>query len=180
MSVFTVLPQDTLQHEINLFLDPVSRASWNTILSPNERVYKKFPEDYALKVSLRVSMTKFKSILGKSKNALDKIEPGLNIFVEDKIKRVFVSLIIELFAFVSSPDNIHLIKYKKGFKEYLVSFCDDWINHQDGQYYYWDEVLCPWDKKKINEAASMAKAVIQEVLFIRHISSFKQFDIGLI
>jgi len=178
-SPFTAVPQDVLQFEINRFLDPVSRVAWNTLLTPEERVYKKLPQDYALKVNLLAQHMKFKSLRDKAADALDVLSGGgfhpLEAFL---VKTRFLFNNAQLFAFLSSPLGTPLIMYRKGFKEALITTLDSWINYPDGDY-YWDEVLLDSEKEEIVTAASKAKAVIQEVQFVRHISH-KRSSLGLL
>ena len=146
MSAFTPLSQDTLQHEINLFLDPVSRASWNTLLDPTERVYKKFPKDYALKVSLKASSKNFNMHMRNVSDAVLNLRsiydnPLEALFAEN----AFLKNIMKLFAFVSTPVGLNLIEYKRGLKEDLLNYLNTWIDMTYGVEYWWDE-LC--DSKK--------------------------------
>lgn len=169
-SPFTAVPQDVLQWEINRFLDPVSRVAWNTLLTPDERVYKKLSQDYALKVHLLAMHMKFKSLRDKAYAALDVVGGGgFHPLEEFLVKTTFLFSTVQLFAFLSSPLGIPLIMYKRGFKETLITTLDSWINYPDGDY-YWDDVLRDSEKEELVTAASKAKAVIQEVPFVRHIS----------
>ena len=56
---FTLMPQDMLQYEINRFLDPESRAEFNAVLKPDERIYKKLSPDYALKHAIKVTYNSY-------------------------------------------------------------------------------------------------------------------------
>lgn len=51
-NIFNFIPYDVLQWEINRFLTADDRASMNAVLEPTERIYKKFPADFAIKHSL--------------------------------------------------------------------------------------------------------------------------------
>ena len=58
-----VSQEDILQYEINPYLDPLSRIEWNKVLKHDERVYTKFPKDYAIWHQLQVSLIIYQKIL---------------------------------------------------------------------------------------------------------------------
>lgn len=55
--IFKCIPQDVTQWKIAPFLTPEERADFNSVLEQPERVYKKFPKDFAIKHSLRTYIT---------------------------------------------------------------------------------------------------------------------------
>ena len=58
-NIFQSVPHDVLNHVIAPFLDANDRTTFNQINHPFERVYKKFPTDYAIKKHLSVMKNKY-------------------------------------------------------------------------------------------------------------------------
>lgn len=110
MSVFTALPQDMLQWEINRFLDPLSRLHWNEVLKKDERVYKKFPKDYAIKHQIELAQQAYKEIAWKLQLSLGCIggegPEGGGWEQPDVLKSV--KLLKSYFAWFKDPKN-HIV-----------------------------------------------------------------------
>lgn len=54
-NIFNFIPLDVLQYVINTFLTPEERGNFNAVLEPTERVFKKFPTNFAEKHALKIA-----------------------------------------------------------------------------------------------------------------------------
>ena len=70
-NVFSGLPWD-MKREISTFLERDDGASFNEVLRRDERVYKKFPKDFALKHALRILREEHNSIMRRIQFHIDR------------------------------------------------------------------------------------------------------------
>jgi len=107
---FDRFPLDVLQWEISPFLKPLERAAFNQVLSPQERIYKRFPDDYALMHHLRALNTEH-----------NRIAKCLNTAIH--FERDFEEMIIasRFLKFMTRPPSLVAFKYIKGFKESFLN-----------------------------------------------------------
>lgn len=162
MSVFTALPQDMLQWEINRFLDPLSRLQWNEVLKKDERVYKKFPKDYAIKHQFKISYASYHSIAPALLHSLGRLENG---FAAPNALKAF-RLLKKLFAWFKDPKNHIVIMYTTGRKEGFLENITQWTE-EDMELY---EHISIEQADEIRAEAREVLALISEVPFIRHVS----------
>ena len=54
-NIFNFVAHDILQYVLNPFLEPIERAAFNTVLEPTERVFKRFPKDFAEKHAVKIA-----------------------------------------------------------------------------------------------------------------------------
>jgi len=52
-NIFNFVPHDVTQWKINSYLTATDRCNLNAVLEPTERIYTKFPTDFAIKHSLK-------------------------------------------------------------------------------------------------------------------------------
>jgi hypothetical protein len=162
MSVFTALPQDMLQHEINHFLDPVSRANWNEVLKKDERVYKKLYADYAIKHQIRLSHENYQALAKKLELSIGRVQDGGwdEIHIPKSIK-----LLKKFFAFFKDPKNQVVLMHVKGRKRAFVDMMIEWTE-EDLDFYenLSDEVV---DELRVE--AAEAVILIAKVPYIRNV-----------
>ena len=162
MSVFTALPQDMLQWEINRFLDPLSRLQWNEVLKKDERVYKKFPADYAIKHQVKLAHASYHSFARDLQFSLGRLADG---GWEDVHLPKALKLIKKYFAWFKDPKNHVVLMYVKGRKEIFVESMTLWTEHME----FYENLSAPEVDALRNEAQEVV-ALISAVPFIRHIS----------
>lgn len=123
MSVFTALPQDMLQWEINRFLDPLSRLQWNEVLKRDERVYKKLPPDYTIKHQIRISHQNYQVLAKSLQFSLGRVADGGwdHIHIPNSVK-----LLKKYFAFFKDPMNHVVLMYIKGRKARFLENIGQW------------------------------------------------------
>jgi hypothetical protein len=160
MVAFTNLPQDMLQHEINHYLDPVSRMNWNEVLKADERVYKKLPADYAIKHHLLVSHAAYESIANKLTFSLGRVADGWPQHVPKSVK-----LLKKYFAWFRDPVNCIALMYTTGLKDRFVEEIRQWSEDDTDLY----DVLCRDTVNELRDEALKTHAAIEKVPFVRHV-----------
>ena len=163
MSVFTALPQDMLQWEISRFLNPMSRAEFNCVLQPDERIYKKLPADYALAHHVRMVHAAYNEIAKMVKCTMWLIEQG-GARRRRNVQR-FTHYIRRLLTFFNKPMNHLAIMYQKDLKEMLLRTWADW---EDDDIEVFD-FMTQADKEEIQENARIGISIIEDIPFVRHI-----------
>jgi hypothetical protein len=123
MSVFTALPQDMLQHEIAHFLTHTDVLNFNEVLKNNERVYKKFPKNHAIKHQIRLSYATYQEIATALNFSLGRVSDGGwdHIHVPKAVK-----LLKRYFSWFKDPKNHIVLMYIKGRKEQFLQSIDMW------------------------------------------------------
>lgn len=120
------LPQDMLQHEINRFLDSESRAEFNAVLKPDERVYKKLAPNYALKHVIKMTLNSYIRISQNVNFYIGEIYGG--DFRRQSAAQGAERTLINFFKLWSQPLNTLAIMYQQDFKENLIRFLETWAN----------------------------------------------------
>jgi hypothetical protein len=165
MSVFTALPQDMLQWEISRFLTPLSRAEFNCVLQPDERIYKKLPADYALSHHIRTVFAQYQENAKMVIFTMCLTERG-GIHRRRDAKR-FARKLCRLLKFFNSPMNQLAIMYQKNLKDMLLR---TWAEWQDDDLVVYD-FITEAEKEEIQENARLAISIIETTSFVRHIST---------
>jgi hypothetical protein len=168
MSVFTALPQDMLQWEINRFLDPLSRLHWNEVLKKDERVYKKLSPDYAIKHQIKLSHQGYQDIAWNLQLSLGRISgegpegpssPSLDIPNSVKLLKKF-------FAWFEDPKNHVVLMYIKGRKARFLEDICQWTE-EDMELY---EHISIEQTDELRAEAREVLVLVSDVPFIRHVS----------
>jgi hypothetical protein len=162
MSVFTALPQDMLQWEISRFLDPVSRADFNAVLKPDERVYKKLPKDYAIKHQIKLSHDSYHSLARDLQFSLGRLADG---GWEDIHLPKALKLLKRFFAFFKDPKNQVVLMYIKGLKRSFANIFVTWT--EEDLEFYKNLSIKQADELRI-EAAEVV-LLIAKVPFLRNV-----------
>jgi hypothetical protein len=159
MSAFTTLPQDVLQYVMSPFLDPLSRTTFNTVTKPDERVYKKFPADYALKHAILTAHKAYHTIVSELNYNLDNIGGGVvdarGISFEEKC----VKGLWRLFNFFKNPHNSLIFMHKTDWKKQCISVITLMTRPDMDLYYYLD----PYVIADLRTAAASVLAHIEAV-----------------
>jgi hypothetical protein len=166
MSVFTALPQDMLQWEINRFLDPLSRLQWNEVLKKDERVYKKFPKDYAIKHQIRLSSVNLWKIDSFLCETQDLREPPEDISIEEAVKELKA-----YFNWYKDPKNHLVVMYIEGFKEESLEEIRKWSQFDELYFEFWDDEFLDSNDLGLelrNEALDLLN-LVSDIPFIRNI-----------
>jgi hypothetical protein len=72
-NIFQSVPHDVLNHVMAPFLDANDRTTFNQVNHPFERVYKKFPTDYAIKKHLIVMKNKYNRMCKRHEELLEAL-----------------------------------------------------------------------------------------------------------
>jgi len=158
MTVFTMLPQDMLQHEINRFLDPISRAEFNAVIKPDERVYMKFPPGHAIKHAIKVKHNMYEVIAQTTIRALSLLQrpdPPVDVAVRGLKK---------LFAFLGDDANAIIFMHKIGLKEKMIHMLEMWMDDDNELYDYLED-----GGLEMRTRAESVRDILVHVPFVRHI-----------
>ena len=154
-NVFSGLPWD-MKWEISTYLQRDDGANFNEVLRRDERVYKKFPKDFALKHAL--------SILKQENNSIVKryqIYQDADDF--QRLRRTAKAM----FRFCLTPRSEIVFQYQKGVREILIRFLTPWVDERSD---FWQGASVK-RKEKLLEFARAALCVVAETPFVRHIST---------
>jgi hypothetical protein len=169
MAVFTKLPQDMLMHEINRFLDPVSRAHFNAVLKPDERVYKKMPTDFMLKHEILALRQTYTLHVEKINAWLDILEevPGM----EYNRARSLAKRVVKFIYWLKEPRAAVLVNYKKHMKERFLKVLGIWKDTDEAAGFgvWWYDYLPGYRVAHIRDSAAEAYEVVEKLEFVRDI-----------
>jgi hypothetical protein len=167
MSVFTVLPQDVLQYEINHFLDPTSRAHFNSVLKPDERVYKKMPTDFAIALDIEVKRTKYESMAKRLRHLTNRLAWGPSPFFdwENSTPALAEKTLRKIFAFFQDPSTAIIFAHKEGLREQMAHMVGAW-SEDDNELY---EDYLPANGADLKALAEKTRIIILSRPFVRHI-----------
>jgi hypothetical protein len=138
-SPFTHLPQDMLQWEISRFLDPISRADFNAVLKPDERVYKKLLKDFALKHDLEIKRAKYKSMMMRLNYYMNLFD--LDYETGHSRAVIKAELLKNIWAFLRNPLNANIFAHSNGLKEKMIRIVREWTVDVDFYDYLADHGL---------------------------------------
>jgi hypothetical protein len=162
---FSKLPQDMLQHEINRFLDPISRVSFNAVLKPEERVYKKFCADYSLKHEIKTLRRTYKIQLQRINEWLDDAEHTYSS------SKSLSKRIVGLIHWLAVPRHAILIMYRAGIKAKIMNllemFMEESVENGGDMWYY--DIIAGYRVQHIQEAARLSYDALQKIEFVRHV-----------
>lgn len=127
MNVFSIIPWDIKQYVIGSFLTALDRTAWNHVLKNDERVFKKFDKNYALRHHIVVLSRKFNSMKKRLIYAEEDLDESG--FLTDKLalKRARTSL-LDICNFCKTPEFEFLAKYssvaRQIVKRNIEFYCD--------------------------------------------------------
>jgi hypothetical protein len=181
-SHFDCLPGDVLQHEINKFILPLERVVLNQAVLqsfPGERVYAKFPSDYAMLHHMLVVKTVYNSITMSINNILNSSPDKTEDYKEMHYYRPLLKFYEKLFRLLKNPVNRCIFKYdkyaRKMVKETIMS-CYSLGDEEDGNDIYigFNLYLYEFKESPILMWAKEVLDIIEATPFERHIKSSKK------
>jgi hypothetical protein len=171
MTIFSKLPQDMLQHEIARFLDHRDVFAFNEVLDRNERVYKKFPKDYALRHHILRAQA-LHTTLSKEAQILINNAHNHNWTVINKMPLApLAKALKKLFDFLADPINKPIFMYQKGLWDSQMDTINYWLVEAEidpGNEFY--AFFNYEEKEMIQTSASLATLNIALIRFERHIT----------
>jgi len=168
MSVFTALPQDMLQWEINRFLDPISRMQWNEVLKKDERVYKKLPTDYALKHALITKRAQYEGIATRLASLLKRLDWGASPYFDWEHSRPALAEkeLKKMFAFFRDPVNSIIFMHLRNLKDKMARMVEGWMDNDLELYSYMRD-----EGRELRILAEETRDYITRVPFVRYVST---------
>lgn len=154
-NIFNFVPYDVTQWKISAFLTPQDRAAFNAVLEPTERIFKRFPKDFAIKHSLRMLCMAQRNYAVQLIHALDN---STIILRNEKLVRKTMRLIKNYVCFISSQARL-IYQYRPGarataFRE-LSLFLDDEFPYE------------PFVTDDLREMILDARNVLDDTPFVR-------------
>jgi hypothetical protein len=113
MNPFDKVPLDVLQWVLAPFLDQFTMIALNQVTDPRERIYRRFPKDYAIKHHLTVIKNKWRTMMTSMEN---KTHNEKCIIIYKILKDQFVP--------VNALMYIHNEEYYKTLKRKLFEILD--------------------------------------------------------
>jgi len=129
MSPFSKLPQDMLQWEIGRFLTSTDVLNFNTVLKNDERIYKKFPKDYALKHAIITKRTHYETIVTRLNHLLGCLTLGLRPLRAQKDLK-------KLFTFFLDPSTAIIFTHQLSVKFQMAHMVEQWMEEDQELYDY--------------------------------------------
>jgi len=165
-ALFTRLPQDMLQHEINRFLDPVSRAEFNAVLKADERVYKKMPKDFAIAFDIEVKRAHYELLATRLNFRLSRLDWGGSHFfdwetsnparAEKELKKMF--------AFFQAPSTAIIFAHKERLGRKMARMVGEWTEDDNELYEYMRD-----GGAELKALAAQTRDIILSHPFVRHV-----------
>jgi hypothetical protein len=157
-NIFNFVPHAVTQWKISAFLTPEERAAFNAVLEPTERIFKRFPKDFAIKHSLRILCRAQRNYAVQLIDALD----NSNIILRnEKLVRKTMRLIKNYVRFISSQARL-IYQYRTvardtAFRE-LRLFLDDEFPYE------------PFVTDDLREMILGARNVLDDTPFVREVN----------
>ena len=168
MSVFTALPQDMLQWEINRFLTHKDALAFNEVLKKDERVYKKLPADYALKHALITKRAQYESIATRLASLLNRLDWGPSPHFDWERSRPALAEkeLKKMFAFFRNPVNALIFMHLRNLKGKMERMVEAWMDDDLELYEYMSD-----NGRELRRLAEETRDYISSVPFVRHVST---------
>jgi hypothetical protein len=167
LTPFTALPQDMLQYEINRYLDPVSRAHFNAVLKPEERIHKKMPTDFAIAFDIEVKRAKYESMAKRLRRLTNRLswDPSPFFDWENSNPARAEKTLRAMFAFFQDPTTAIIFAYKAGLREQMARMVGEWTEDDNELY----EEYLPANGADMKALAEKTRTVILSRPFVRHV-----------
>lgn len=153
-NVFSMLPWD-MKHTIASYLETTS--TFNEVLRRDERVYKKFPADYALTHALCILKQEHNSIVRRIQIFVN----ADNGYDRMRLRRATNNM----FRFCLHPRSEIAFNYQGDVKEKLIRFITPWLDEDHYGYIGMNSVK----KEILLRNARWALECVSQAPFIRHI-----------
>ena len=189
-TLFDSLPGDILQHEINKYLLPLERITLNEVFLkrfPKERVYKKFPTDYALRHHIILVRRQFNLNVKRINEILDcqswdvmQHYPNwhtLEKYAWARKKYYFtplLSLYYNILTTLTQHMNIHIYKHDLEGRKAVIRFLNDIIisdQRPHDMLYYFFKDLNETNQNIIDTIAHQVLDIIDATPFERNIDA---------
>ena len=153
-NVFSMLPWD-MKHTIASYLETTS--TFNEVLRRDERIYKKFPADYALTHALCILKQEHNSIVRRIQIFVN----ADNGYDRMRLRRATNNM----FRFCLHPRSEIAFNYQGDVKEKLIRFITPWLDEDHYGYIGMNSVK----KEMLLRNARWALECVYQAPFIRHI-----------
>ena len=152
---FRYVPHDVLQWEVSPFLNTYERVTFNAVLDPTVRVYKRFPQNFARKFAFKVAMKTQRAHVRRINYMVDNED---NMGAGDA--RMTIQWISLYADFLVKPMALPLFKYSKTGETKAKALSDlETMIHEDFVFsnFMTDEV-----REKIRRAMRVLETIVSE------------------
>jgi hypothetical protein len=157
-NAFSLLPYDT-KLVIADFLDHSATLALNEALRRDERVYKKFPADYALKHALKTKRLHYETITVRLNLLLDCLDWGRSH--EPTLAAIELT---KVFKFLKDPVNAIIFMHLSNLKEQMIRMTERWIDNNMELY-----IFMPDSGDELRALAIETRDYITTIEFVRHV-----------
>jgi hypothetical protein len=159
-NIFNFVPHDVTQYVINPFLTVEDRANFNAVLEPTERVYKRFPTDFAIKHSVKAFASAQKAHVTRITEAMDVCYDLLDQGIDSDSNPL--GPLSRYLTFIISPQAKLIYQHKAKAKQ---SALNDLNLFLDEQHCPFDRFMCMKMRVRILDAIDLVTATefIREV-----------------
>jgi hypothetical protein len=177
-NIFNFIPNDVLTHVINPFLSGEDRFNFNAVLEPTERLYKKFPTDFAIHHSIRTFAPMQRAHGRAVQNALRDFEhiserllfPGASAEAgDDELKKKALLVLKRYVGFLNSVQATVLIEYRPNAKDCAISDMQHFLSEECSAY--------PFIKPKFRATMEKVLENLQKTYFVREVVVPKDFSV---
>jgi hypothetical protein len=155
-----------LQWEIARFLTHKDALAFNEVLKKDERVYKKLPEDYAIKHALITKRAQYESIATRLASLLNRLDWGPSHYFDWEHSHAALAekQLKKIFAFFRDPVNSIIFMYLRNLKVKMERMVEAWMQDDIELYEYISD-----NGRELRRLAEETRDYISSVPFVRHV-----------
>jgi len=174
-NIFNFIPNDVLKYVINPFLSGEDRFNFNAVLEPTERLYKKFPTDFAIHHSIRTFAPMQRAHSRAVQKALSELEDISDRGVifekigDDELKKKALLVLKRYVGFLNSVQATVLIEYRANAKDFAISDIEHFLSEECSAY--------PFIKPKFRATMEKVLENLQHTYFVRQVDVPKEFSV---
>ena len=163
---FTALPQDVLQHVINPYLKHNDRIALNSVLKPDERVYRKIPKDFAIAFDIEVKRAHYEGIATRLNFRLNRLDWGgsHHFDYESSNPARAEKELKKMFAFFQAPSTAIIFAHKEKLGPQMARMVGQWTEDDNELYEYMRD-----GGAELKALAEKTRAVILSRPFVRNV-----------
>lgn len=163
MNPFDYVPLDILQFVLGPLLDQETMIAFNQVTDPRERIYRRFPKDYAIKHHIRVLTIKWSTML----HNIDRYHDEASwLKKNDTVVKLYNDQIV--------PVNLIIFMHYYRFREAVINKLTDNIRRFKHRIYSKDDIEEKFINDQYIDISERGLKVIEPNKFVREINS-KEF-----
>ena len=148
---FKFVPHDVLHNVLAPLMDTVSFINYNEAVEPQEKVYRRFPKDYAEKHHMRILVQKWTPYVQ---------------FIQSHEGEERNAIMYKLLHDMSIPVNAVLFKYHKTMYDTAIRKSEEFTNENNRDYLH----MNPYEKMMLLDISKKMRENLMSNPFVRSIS----------